>query len=268
MTTSPGPGSCSTTDIPGGITGNLRPRGSAGRAVRLAYLPAAGGVGYLVAWVAGLAAWPSNLALNATAAQTTATYAAHPAQATVQYLLVEGIAGVLLGVVLGCVLFPQLRGVPQPGGVGQLRGGSAPRAAVAALLGVVAVGTSLAQCAIGLVLISAAAGHEVARCGDLSNLVNQLDGVKMLAIAGAAVLLAALGGPDLPLPRWLRVTGLALGAALVASGCAYLALSQPLAWTAYISGTLLLVWVTGLGITWTMRQRAGREPSGALVDAV
>ncbi len=149
----------------------------------LAYLPAAAGIGYLVAWVAGLAAWPANLPLNATAAQTTASYAAHPAQAAAQYLLVEGLAGLLLGVVLGCVLLPQIRA-----GMALMAGG-------AALLGAVAVGTSLAQCAIGLAATSAATGHQVARCGDLSDLVNQLDGVKMLAIAAAAVLLAALGGP-------------------------------------------------------------------------
>jgi hypothetical protein len=216
------------------------------RAVLRAYLPAGAGVAYLVAWVAGLAAWPVNLPLNATAAQTTASYAAQPAQAVVQYLLVEGLAGLLLGIVLGCALLPRIRG------------GGALRAGGAALLGAVAAGTSLAQCVIGLVLTSAATGHDIVRGGDLSNLVNRLDGVKMLAIAAAAVLLASLGGRVPALPRWLRATALPLAAALIASGYAYLALSQPLAWTAYLSGTLLLLWVTGVGIARTTRMRAGR----------
>ena len=41
-----------------------------------------------------------------------------------------------------------------------------------------------------------------------------------------------------------------------AAGVAYLALSQPLAWTAYVSGTLLLLWVTGVGVARTRRERA------------
>lgn len=217
-----------------------------GRAALIAYLPGAAGAAYFAAWVAGLSVWPDNLALNATAAQAAAAYAAHPAQAVVQYLLVEGLAGLLLGVVLGCALLPRLRGA------------GALRARSAALLAVTAVGVSLAQCVIGLMLVGAATGHDVSRAGDLSNLVNQLDGIKMIAIAASAVLLAVPGGPASGVPRWLRVVGVALAAALVASGYAYLALSQPLAWTAYVSGTLLLLWVTGLGIALTVSRR--REP--------
>jgi hypothetical protein len=77
----------------------------------------------------------------------------------------------------------------------------------------------------------------------------------MLALAGTAACLATLGGPGRALPRWLRATALPLAVALIASGYAYLALSQALAWTAYVSGALLLVWVTGLGIALTVRQR-------------
>jgi hypothetical protein len=77
----------------------------------------------------------------------------------------------------------------------------------------------------------------------------------MLALAGAAVCLATLGGPGQALPRWLRATAVPLAVALFASGYTYLALSQALAWTAYVSGTLLLIWVTGLGTALTVRQR-------------
>jgi hypothetical protein len=207
------------------------------------YLPGGAGVAYLVAWVAGLAAWLSNLPLNASAAQTAASYAAHQGQAAVQYLLVEGLAGVLLGIVLGCAV----RSAAGRGQVGaKVRG--------AAVLAVVAVVTSVAQCVIGLVLVAAAAGHDVTRCGDLSDLVNRLDGVKMLALAATGACLAAVGGPAPVLPRWLRVVTVPFIIALVASGCAYLALSQSLAWTAYVSGLLLLLWVTSLGVTLTRRR--------------
>ena len=220
-----------------------RPRRPAGRSGWRACLPAAAGVAYLAAWVAGLAVWPVNLPLNATAAQSAASYAAHPAQAATQYLLAEGLAGLLLAAVLGFALLA-------------LAGGKAGlRIKAAALLGAGAVAISLTQCVLGLILTSAATAHDVTRVGDLSNLVNQLDGAKMLALAGAAACLATAGGPGRALPRWLRATAVPLAISLIASGYAYLALAQGLAATAYVSGTLLLGWVTGLGIALTVRRR-------------
>jgi hypothetical protein len=238
-----GAAAAATATAPG-----ARPQQSAGGTGWRAYLPGAAGAAYLAAWAAGLAAWPVNLPLNATAAQTAASYAAHPAEAATQYLLAEGLAGLLLGVVLGYALLTRARGH------------AALRIKAAASLGAAAVAISLTQCVIGLVLTGAATAHDVTRCGDLSNLVNQLDGGKMLALAGTAACLATLGGPGRALPRWLRATALPLAVALFASGYAYLALSQALAWTAYVSGTLLLIWVTGLGIALTVRQR---RPGGA-----
>ena len=208
-----------------------------------AYRPGAAGLAYVVAWVAGLGAWPVNLALNATAAQAAASYRAHPAGAIVQYLLVEGLAGVLLGVVLACVL----RAVRD-------RVGRRPTGPAA--LGAVAVITSLSQCVIGVFAVAAATSGNVAACGSLSDLVNRLDGVKMLALAAAAAWLA-LSGPALP--RWLRALAVPLGLALIASGYAYLTLSNALAWTAYVSGPLLLLWVAGAGVALTVRRRRSRR---------
>lgn len=247
MTTAPVPAPASSAAA---TAGGTRPRRPPGRAGWRAYLPGAAGVAYLAAWVAGLAAWPVNLPLNATAAQAAASYAAHPAEAATQYLLAEGLAGLLLGTVLGFALLPQVRRH------------AGPRIKAAVLLGGGAVVISLAQCVIGLILTGAATAHDVTRCGDLSTLVNQLDGVKMLALAGTAACLATGRGPGQALPRWLRATALPLGVALVASGYAYLALSPPLAWTAYVSGTLLLAWVTGLGIALTVRRLAPASRPG------
>jgi hypothetical protein len=217
-----------------------------------AYLPGGAGVAYLVAWAAGLAAWLSNPPLNASAAQTAASYAAHQGQAAVQYLLVEGLAGVLLGIVLGCAVRSAAGRSAARSAAGRGQVGAKVRGA--AVLAAVAVIASVAQCVIGLVLVAAAAGHDVTRCGDLSDLVNRLDGVKMLALAATGACLAATGGPAPALPRWLRVVTVPFIIALVASGYAYLALSQALAWTAYVSGPLLLLWVTGLGVTLTRRR--------------
>jgi hypothetical protein len=208
-----------------------------------AYRPGAAGLAYVAAWAVGLGAWPVNLALNATAGQAAASYRAHPAGAIVQYFLVEGLAGVLLGVVLACVL----RAVRD-------RVGRRPTGPAA--LGAVAVITSLSQCVIGVFAVAAATSGNVAACGSLSDLVNRLDGVKMLALA-AAVAWLALSGPALP--RWLRALAVPLGLALIASGYAYLTLSNGLAWTAYISGPLLLLWVAGAGVALTVRRRRSRR---------
>jgi hypothetical protein len=216
------------------------------RSVWRAYLPGAAGLAYVVAWVAGLAAWPVNLALNATAGQAAASYRAHPAGAIVQYLLVEGLAGLLLGIVLACVLRAARDRV----------GG---RATGPAALSAIAVIASLSQCVIGLFAVAAATSGNAAACGSLTDLVNRLDGVKMLALAAAAAWLA-VSGPALP--RWLRALAVALGLALIASGCAYLTLSNALAWTAYVSGPLLLLWVAGAGVALTVRRRrSGRGTS-------
>src|SRR6202042_3203753 len=113
------------------------------------------------------------------------------------------------------------------------------------VLSAIAVITSLSQCVIGLYAVAAATSGNAATCGSLTDLVNRLDGVKMLALAAAEAWLA-VSGPALP--RWLRALAVPLGLALIASGYAYLTLSNGLAWTAYISGPLLLLWGAGAGV--------------------
>jgi hypothetical protein len=76
----------------------------------------------------------------------------------------------------------------------------------------------------------------------------------MFALAITAVSLAAVNSPRPVLPRWLRVTAVLLAVALAASGYAYLSLDNSLGWTAYVSGVLLLIWVTGTGIALTVRR--------------
>jgi hypothetical protein len=235
---SPAHAACATDAID--ATG--QPAMSAARPNSRRYLPAAAGIAYLAAWAVGLAVWPVNLALNATATQVAASYRAHPAEAVVQYLLTEGLAGLLLGVVLAGVLLPRLRGRMAPQAIG------------AVALGAIAVATSLAQCVIGLLVTAAAANGDIARCGDLCALVNRLDGVKMIAIAITAAIIAAARTPGTLLPGWLRWLSVPLGLALIASGYAYLTLSNSLAWTAYVSGPLLLLWVTGAGVALTIRK--------------
>ena len=118
---------------------------------------------------------------------------------------------------------------------------------------VLAVATSLVQCGLGLAVIAAASQHQITPSGELFALVNRLDGVKMLALAGVAVCFVATRNPAARQPRWLTVTAVAMAVALVASGVAYVRLANPLAWTAFVSGPLLLIWVAGTGIWLTRR---------------
>jgi hypothetical protein len=207
-----------------------------------AYLPATAAATYVAAWVAGLAAWPVNLALNASAAKVTAAFRQHPAEAVIQFLLVEGLAGLLLGAVLAAAL---LRRPRRP-----------VRSLIPIVAGTAAVATSVLQCIIGLMLTSAAASRDSARCLDLEALVNRLDGAKMLALAVVAICVATVP----TFPRWLRVLSVLLAVAIAFSGYAYLALANVLAWTAYVSGPLLLAWVASVGIWVTASRRRFSDP--------
>ena len=115
-----------------------------------------------------------------------------------------------------------------------------------------AVAVSLLQAVVGMFLIAAATHHDIARAGGLSNLVNRLDGAKMLALAAVAVYLSARGTWDRRLPNWLRALAAAAAAALAVSGVDYLLLANSVAWTVYISGPLLLAWLAATGI-WLTR---------------
>lgn len=209
----------------------------------LRLLPTWAGIGYVAAWAAGLASWPANLALNATNAQVAAAYRAHPAGAASQYLLSEGLAGLLLGMVLAAAMIS-----------GRDRGLARPWPAAAAAAAAVAI--SLLQAAVGMVLIAAATHHDIARAGALSDLVNRLDGVKMLALAAVAAWMAARRTWDRRPPDWLRATAALAAAALAVSGLDYLLLANSLAWTVYISGPLLLAWIAATGI-WLTRSSPG-----------
>ena len=74
--------------------------------------------------------------------------------------------------------------------------------------------------------------------------MNRLDGAKMFALAALGLRRRRVG----VLPRWLRYTGIALAIAMASSGVPYLSLLQGGAVLAYVSGPLLLLFITGTGI--------------------
>jgi hypothetical protein len=179
-------------------------------------------IDYLAAWVIGLAVWPTNLGLNAPASAVASSHHEHAAQAVASYALTEGVAGLLLAVVVAGLTSQRA-----------VRSGTA------------AAAISVLQCFVGIGTVVAAGDHEVGLSGTLFGLVNHLDGLKMLLLAFAA---ASELGSGRPRTRWFGALSLAAASALLVSGVAYLALLEPLAWTAFISGPLLLGWVMAVGV--------------------
>jgi hypothetical protein len=216
-------------------TASSRPIG--GR-TRLLTAPAMAGVAYLLAWVIGLAVWPSNLDVAASGSQVVAAYTGHRGVAMTQSLLVHGVAAVALAVVV-LSLGQAARGRDA---------GTLARATVVAGIGAAVV--SLVQCALGLWLAGwAVPDGDSGRAGVLFAAINRLDGVKMLALAAMAAGAAALVRRTHLLPSWLGYLGALLAVALVVSGVGYLLLSSTLAPAAYVAGLLLLAWVPATGIS-------------------
>ena len=207
--------------------------------------PAAAGIAYSTAWVLGLAVWPSNLDVATSNVKVLATYRAHQGAAMTQYLLVEGLAALALAVVAIALSRAARRR-------------EASRLGIATVVaGLPAAALSLVECALGSLLAgSVAPDGEAERAGQLFDLINRIDGVKMFALAVMAVAGVGLVRRSV-LPRWLGYTAALLAAAMVASGVGLLLLNTALAQAVFVSGPLLLVWVTGAGIELARTSRSG-----------
>jgi hypothetical protein len=216
------------------------------------YLLADAGVGYVLAWLVGLAVWPANLSLTASDLRVQRANSAHAGQAVAQYLLVEGLAGVLLGVVLAGVATVRVPGRP------------AHYDRWIVIIGGAAVVVSIAHCVLGLLLVRDAVRGDVSASGDLFRLTNRLDGGKMWLLAGVSAYASADHHPA-GWPAWLRGVGAALALALLASGAAYLFTAPSIEWSAYVSGPLLLVWVAAGGVLLTHRF-AGSELENSTIE--
>ena len=87
----------------------------------------------------------------------------------------------------------------------------------------------------------------VSAADDVFDAINRLDGVKMFLLA-ALIGTAALAHRELGTPSWLRVVSLLAVLALLVSGVGYLVLNDLLANAAFVSGPLLLLWVSATGL--------------------
>ncbi|MFI1919451.1 hypothetical protein [Nocardia sp. NPDC020380] len=185
-------------------------------------LTAVAGVVYLLAWITGLSVWPTNPSVRASGPEILDALAGHTTVALVQYIATQGIAGAALALVVAAM----------------------PRRA--RISGYAAVLVSGVQCALGVHLAGwLAAAHDPGAAHTFFALINRLDGVKMLLLAITAALVSLPAVRNHARPIALHRLGLALAVAITISGIGYLLLNTTLAPAAYISGVLLLIWVTG-----------------------
>lgn len=84
--------------------------------------------------------------------------------------------------------------------------------------------------------------------------LNRVDGAKMFVLAVMAAALSVLAMTTPPLPRWLAPLGFLLAAALVVSGLGYVLLAPGLGTSVWVSGILLVVFVTSFGVTFGLRE--------------
>jgi hypothetical protein len=187
------------------------------------------GIAFTLSWIAGLSVAAPSPSLTASGAEIVAALAGHGTAVATQFALTEGLPAIGLAVV-SVALARAAR-----------RSGAAAAARFALGAGVAAALISLVQFVLGLVLAGTSAPGTA---GMLYEAVNRLDGVKMFALAILGLAAAASG----VLPRWLWYTGIALAVAMVASGVPYVLLLQGGAVLAYVSGPLLLLFITGTGI--------------------
>ena len=178
--------------------------------------------------------------------------------ALAQFTLNEGVAAVALVVVVTLVASAARRR-------GQARAGLA-----AAAFGIAVAGISWAQLALGTWLFGGLVpDRRTSAAGALYHAITRMDGAKMFLLAAMALAISQLARSSRILPRWLAPVGVLLAAALMASGLGYLLLAPGLASAVYVSGILLLIFVSATGITLRShgedgaRTQAGRTSSDA-----
>ena len=210
--------------------------GTLSRAARRA--AALAGVGYTVAWVVSQAVGAPNPSVAASGGQVVSAYAGRDWPTIANLVLSEGIAAVALAAVV--LLMAQAA-----------RWAGARRAGLAvAVFGMAAAVVSWGELVMAawLQLGPVASGHP-ATAGTLYSALMRIDGAKMFLLAAMAIALVVLSVTSAVLPRWLAPLGLLLAVSLVTSGLGYLLLAQGLSDAVFVSGVLLLVFVTATGTT-------------------
>jgi hypothetical protein len=193
--------------------------------------PAVVGVAYTVSWIAGLSVPVPSPKLTASGSQIVAALAGHASALIANFVLTEGLPAVGLFIVSAAI-------------ARHVRNGK-----IAMIAGAIAAAISFVQCFLGVGLAHASAPGTA---HTLFELVNRLDGAKMLALAAFAVTVVLTRG----LPAWLRYLSGALAVSIIGSGIAYLFLLDSLSILAYVAGVLLLAFIPAAAIV--VRRAGGR----------
>ena len=216
------------------------------------------GAGYTAAWIISLSVGAPNPSVAAPGSQVVAAFAGRGGPALAQFTLNEGVAAVALVVVVTLVASAARRR-------GLARAGLA-----AAAFGIAVAGISWAQLALGTWLFGGLVpDRRTSAAGAVYHAITRMDGAKMFLLAAMALAISQLARSSRILPRWLAPVGVLLAAALMASGLGYLLLAPGLASAVYVSGILLLIFVSATGITLRShgedgaRTQAGRTSSDA-----
>jgi hypothetical protein len=205
-------------------------------------LPVVAGIGYSVAWIISLSVGGPNPSVAARGSQVVAAFAGHGGPAMAMFVLAEGIAAAALAV----VVIAAARAA---------RSGSRRAGLAGAGFGIAAAVVSWAELAVGAWLVyGPVAGRRAAGAETAYQVLMRLDGAKMFLLAAMAVALSVVALTSPVLPRWLAPLGFALAAALVVSGLGYVLLAPGLATAVYVSGILLLAFVTSTGVTLNQRR--------------
>ena len=200
-------------------------------------LPAVAGVGYSLAWIISLSVGAPNPSVAARGSQVVAAFAGNAGPAMAMFVLAEGIAAAALAVVVIAAARAARPGARRAGLAG-------------AGFGIAAAVVSWAELAVGAWLVyGPVAGRRAADAETAYQVLMRLDGAKMFLLAAMAVALSVVALTSPVLPRWLAPLGFALAASLVVSGLGYVLLTPGLAAAVYVSGILLLAFVTSTGVT-------------------
>lgn len=204
------------------------------------------GVGYLTAWTVSQLVGAPNPSIAASGAQVVASFAGRGGQNMAMFVLAEGVAAVaLVGVVVVIAR-------------AALQRDARPRVRLAAQLGaafaIAAAAVSLIELGLGSWLVTALVpDRRPGTAGAVYHAVYRLDGTKLFLLAVMAVAMSALAMTTQVLPGWLAPLGFALAVSLVVSGIGLVLLVPGLGDVVYVSGPLLIAFITSCGVTFGLR---------------
>jgi len=192
-------------------------------------------VAYSVAWIAGLSV--TSVATDVTSAATTVLqkFSSDQSGIILQFLLTQGLAALALLFVLKSFW--------------RVASGQQNLARTTIGSGITGAMISLLQCAAGIWLATVVVQARDASTADfLKDSINRIDGVKMFAFAIMACSGTLLLRRQKLVPLWLQAVGVVLTVSITVSGVGYVLLNSFLAYAAWVSLPLLLIWVTGTGL--------------------